>query len=135
MSPITLDNPAIASAVCLLGRLMISAIFFLSGWQKITAPAATVSYMASVGLPFPKLDRALAIVVEIVGGLALVVGYETRLVAAVLAIYSVVTAAFAHRDFRDQNQRTHFFKNMAMAGGLLQIVVLGAGSFSLDAIG
>jgi putative oxidoreductase len=91
--------------------------------------------MASVGLPFPKLDRALAIVVEIVGGLALVVGYETRLVAAVLAIYSVVTAAFAHRDFRDQNQRTHFFKNMAMAGGLLQIVVLGAGSFSLDAIG
>ena len=129
----SLDNPAIASAVCLLGRLMIVAIFFISGIGKITAPTATMTYITSLGLPFPQIGLAIGSLVELVGATALVLGYRTRWVAAVLAIYCVATAILVHHHFLDPNQFLHFFKNVAMAGGLLQVVVFGAGRFSWDA--
>lgn len=92
-----------------------------------------VGYISSVGLPLPQLALALAIIVEIGGGLALIAGYRTRTVAAVLAVFSVFTALAFHNALGDQNQFIHFFKNIAMAGGLLQVVAFGAGRFSLDA--
>lgn len=127
------DYPAIASAASLLGRLMISALFLISGIGKITAPAATIGYIASLGLPFPQLVLAIAIAVEIILVPALALGYRTRWVATVIAVYCVATAIFFHRNFTDPNQFLNFFKNIAMAGGLLQIVAFGAGRFSLDA--
>jgi putative oxidoreductase len=126
------DDRAIASAVCLLGRLMISALFLISGIGKITAPAATIAYIAAFGLPFPQLGLAVGIAVELVLGPALVLGYRTRLVAAVLAVYCVASAFIFHHAFADSNQFLHFFKNIGMAGGLLQVVVFGGGRFSLD---
>ena len=128
-----LDNPGIGSAVCLLGRILISIIFLISGISKVTAPAATITYVASAGLPFPQLGLAIGIMVELVLAPALVLGYRTRWVAAVIAAYCVATAKFFHRGFADPNTLFHFLKNIAMAGGLLQIVAFGPGRFSLDA--
>jgi putative oxidoreductase len=124
---------AVLAVLPLAGRILLSAIFVLSGISKISAPAATLAYISSVGLPFAHLGFAIAILVELVGGVALVLGYRTRLVAAVLALFTVATALAFHSNLGDQNQLIHFFKNIAMAGGLLQIVAYGAGRFSLDA--
>lgn len=132
-APHTAASNASAATTALLGRILISAIFILSGISKITAPAMIMGYIESVGLPFPAIALGVAVLVEVVGGIALVLGYQTRAVAAFLALFSVVTALAFHSNLVDQNQFIHFFKNIAMAGGLLQVVVLGAGQYSLDA--
>jgi putative oxidoreductase len=124
---------ATQAAASLIGRILLSAIFILSGVSKLTAPAMMIGYISSVGLPLPQLALALAVVVEIGGGAALIAGYRTRTVALVLALFSVFTALAFHNALADQNQFIHFFKNIAMAGGLLQIVAFGAGRFSFDA--
>jgi putative oxidoreductase len=124
---------ALADAAPLTGRIFLSAIFLISGVSKIAAPAATIGYIESAGLPLAPLGFALAVIVEILGGLALIAGYRTRLVAAGLAGFTLATALAFHGDLADQNQFIHFFKNIAMAGGLLQVVAFGAGRFSLDA--
>ncbi|MCB2252263.1 DoxX family protein [Pseudomonas chlororaphis] len=121
------------ASISLIGRILLSAIFILSGFSKIAAPAAMVGYIQSVGLPFPQLALGIAIAVELGGGLLLIAGYRTRLVALGLAVFSVATALAFHNNLGDQNQFIHFFKNIAMAGGLLQVVAFGAGRFSLDA--
>jgi putative oxidoreductase len=117
----------------LAGRVMISALFLPSGCGKVNAPAATIGYIGSVGLPLAALGFAIALAIEIGGSLALVLGYRARIAAAVLAIFSIAAALGFHRDFADQNQLIHFLKNIAIAGGLLQIVAFGGGKFSLDA--
>ncbi|AZC51872.1 MULTISPECIES: DoxX family protein [Pseudomonas] len=121
------------ASISLIGRVLLSAIFILSGFSKVAAPAAMVGYIQSVGLPFPQLALGIAIAVELGGGLLLIAGYRTRLVALGLAVFSVATALAFHNNLGDQNQFIHFFKNIAMAGGLLQVVAYGAGRFSLDA--
>ncbi|NVZ53679.1 DoxX family protein [Pseudomonas sp. B6002] len=126
-------SDATQASAALVGRVLLSTLFILSGVSKLAAPAMMVGYISSVGLPFPQLALALAIIVEIGGGLALIAGYRARAVAAVLALFSVATALAFHSALADQNQFIHFFKNIAMAGGFLQIVAFGAGRFSLDA--
>ncbi|GAB3252670.1 DoxX family protein [Chitinimonas naiadis] len=116
----------------LIGRILMAAIFLLSGVSKIAGPAATKGYIASAGLPFPDLAYLVAVVVEIVGGILLLVGYRTRIVSLVLAAFTVAAAFGFHSNLADQNQMIHFLKNLAMAGGLLQVVAFGAGYFSLD---
>ena len=130
----TLDTAdrGIGAYLPLLGRLGIAAIFLLSGFSKLTAPEGTIGYIASAGLPLPTLGLVLAILVELVGGVLLVIGYRTRLVAAALAAFTIVAAIFFHAALGDQNQFIHFFKNLAIAGGLLQVVAFGAGRFSVD---
>ncbi|WP_083853332.1 DoxX family protein [Sphingobium sp. SYK-6] len=117
----------------LAGRLALAPIFILSGLSKVAAPEASIAYIEAVGLPFVQLALAIAILVEIVGGVFLVVGYRTRLAAAALALFSIATAIFFHADIGDQNQFIHFFKNIAIAGGLAQLVAHGAGALALDA--
>lgn len=117
----------------LAGRIALSAIFILSGFSKLADPAGTIGYIQSVGLPAPQLAFLAAVAVEIAGGFALIAGLRTRLVAAALALFSVVTAFGFHAELSDQNQFIHFFKNIAMAGGLLQILAFGGGGLSLDA--
>lgn len=116
----------------LIGRLSIAAIFLISGFSKLTAPGGTIGYIASAGLPLPELGLVVAIAAELVGGGLLVIGYRTRIVAAALAVFTIVAALFFHAALGDQNQFIHFFKNLAIAGGLLQVVAFGAGRFSLD---
>ena len=123
----------VQSAVPLIGRLLIAAIFLISGYGKIADPAGTIGYIGMVGLPFPVVGYALALLTEIAGGIALVVGFHTRIVALALAAFSIATALVFHNALGDQNQFIHFFKNVAMAGGLLQIVAFGGGRYSIDA--
>ena len=124
---------AITGAAAAAGRLMLSAIFLLSAASKLAAPSLTIGYIASVGTPLPEVAYGLAVFVELVGGLALVAGYRTRLIALALAGFSIATAVMFHNQLSDQNQFIHFFKNVAMAGGLMQVAAFGAGRFSLDA--
>jgi putative oxidoreductase len=114
------------------GRLLIGLPFAMSGLGKLAAYAATTGLIASAGLPFPPLAFAVAVAVELGGGLLLVAGYQTRTVALVLAVFSLATAVSFHSNFADQNQMIHFLKNVMMAGGLLQIVAFGAGALSID---
>lgn len=115
------------------GRVMISPLFLLSGWGKVSAPTATIGYIGSVGLPLAVLGFAIAVVIEIGGGLALLLGYRARIAATLMAVFSIAAAFGFHRNFADPNQIVHFMKNVAIAGGLLQILAFGAGRFSLDA--
>ena len=125
-------SSASTSVLPLIGRVLMAAIFLISAFGKLAAPTGTIGYIASVGLPAPTLAYAAALAAELGGGLLLVLGYRTRLVAAALAVFSVVSAVFFHSALADQNQMFHFLKNIAMAGGLLQFVAFGAGSLSLD---
>lgn len=115
-----------------LGRIVIAAIFIVSGLGKIATPEATQGYIASVGLPFPLLGYLIALAAEVGGGVLLLVGYRTRLIAAPLAVFTVATAVFFHHNFADQNTLLHFLKNLMIASGLLQISALGATSLSFD---
>src|SRR6476660_3036803 len=117
----------------LLGRLLIGLPFLLSGVGKLTTYAATTAYIDSVGLPLAPLGWAIAVAFEIGGGLLLVLGFRARGVAFGLAVFTLATAVFFHRNFADQNQMIHFLKNIMIVGGLLQIAYFGAGRFSLDA--
>jgi len=116
----------------LAGRLLIGLPFILFGLGKATTYGATVSMIEAVGLPVPSLAAIGAVTLEIVGGALLVAGYKVRPVAALLAIFSLVTAFYFHGNIADQNTFVHFFKNVMMTGGLLQIVGFGAGALSLD---
>lgn len=117
----------------LIGRLLMATIFVFSGLGKIATPAATIGYISAMGLPFATLGLIGAIAVEVGGGLLLVAGLQTRATALVLAGFSLVTGLIFHHAIGDQNQLIHLLKNIAMAGGLLQIAAYGAGSLSLDA--
>jgi putative oxidoreductase len=115
-----------------VGRLLIGLPFAMSGLGKLAAYGPTTAMIAAVGLPIPPLAYAVAVVVELGGGLLLVAGYQARLVATVLALFSIATALSFHSNFADQNQMIHFLKNVMMAGGLLQVAAFGAGAISLD---
>ena len=124
--------PVNVSVLPLIGRLLLATIFLVSGFGKLMAPSGTIGYIASVGLPLPELAYAGALAAELGGGLLLVLGYRTRWVAAALALFSVVSAVLFHANFVDRVQMFHFLKNLAMAGGLLQFIAFGGGTFSLD---
>jgi len=122
-----------SNALALTGRVLLAAIFLLSGFGKVVQPGPMIAYIGAAGLPYPKLALAGSALVELLGGAALVLGYRTRVAAIVLALFSLVTALTFHSAFGDQNQFIHFFKNVAMAGGLLQVAAFGGGELSLDA--
>ena len=123
---------AVTTVFPAVGRLMISTLFILSGLSKIAAPAMAIGYIQSVGLPLPPVAFGLAAFTEIVGGIMLLLGYRTRIVAGVLVLFTLATAALFHNHFGDQNQFIHFFKNVAIAGGLLNVMAFGGGRLSLD---
>jgi len=114
----------------LLGRVMLALIFILAGVGKIMDPAGTTSYMQSMDVPSILLWPA--ILLELVAGIALAVGYKTPLAAVALAVFSMVAAVLFHSDFADKIQMILFMKNVAMAGGLLLLAVGGTTAYSLD---
>jgi len=111
---------------------MIGLPFMMSGFGKLTTSGATIGMIGAAGLPFPPLAFAVAVAVELGGGLLLAAGYRVRITAAAMAVFALATAFSFHNNFADQNQMFHFLKNVMMAGGLLQIVAFGAGALSLD---
>jgi putative oxidoreductase len=121
------------ASIAALGRVLLAALFLISGLSKLGAVSATMGYIASAGLPLAPLVFAATLAIEIGGGLLLLLGFRARPVALVLALFSIVAALFFHHNFADQNQAIHFFKNFAIAGGLLQLAAMGAGRVSVDA--
>ena len=113
-----------------LGRLFLALIFIVSGVGKISNYAATQGYMEAMGVPSAMLPLVIAL--EVLGGIAIVLGFKARLVAFVMAGFSLVSALLFHANFADQTQMMMFMKNIAMAGGFLMIVAYGAGAYSLD---
>lgn len=125
----THQSQSVASAI---GRLLMATIFVFSGFGKLLAPDMTIGYIQSSGLPFASVGLVIAIAIEVGGGAMLALGIKTRWVAATLALFSLVTGLVFHGAIGDQNQLIHLLKNVAMAGGLLQVVAFGAGAYSID---
>jgi putative oxidoreductase len=115
----------------LIGRILMAHIFLLAGISKITGYAATQGWMESMGVSGMLLP--LVILLEIGGGLALILGWQTRWAALALAGFSILAALIFHHNFADQTDMIMFMKDFAMAGGLVYIGAFGAGAWSLDA--
>ena len=131
-----LDN--LQNPLALLGRILLAALFITSGFHKITGFEATVGYIASKGLPLASLGAVIAIVVEFFGGIAVLVGFQTRWVALVMAIFTLAAGIFFHNFWsvpadQVQNMFIHFWKNVSIAGGFLMLAAFGPGTISLDA--
>jgi len=124
--------------LALIGRILIAWMFIPAGWGKIAGFSGAVGYAASAGLPLPQAGVAVGLVIELVGGIALLIGLGTRWAALALALFTVVAAIFFHNYWalpqaQQMMQQLMFGKNIAIAGGLLAFAAFGAGGFSLDA--
>lgn len=131
----TFQNP-----LAFIGRLLLAVLFLPAGIGKITGFAGTVGYIASVGLPMATAGAVLAIIVEVLGGVALIIGYRTRLAAIVLAAFTLVASFFFHAYWSAPAEQQFvaqllFFKNIAVVGGLLTLAAWGSGAWSIDARG
>ena len=114
----------------LTGRVFISGVFLLSGFNKIVNYDGTVGWMESFGLPGFLLIPA--IILEILAPILIIIGYQTRIAAGALSLFCVSTAVIFHTNFSDQMQLIAFMKNIALAGGFLFLVVNGAKGYCLD---
>ncbi|MFW6699074.1 DoxX family protein [Acinetobacter pittii] len=125
----TLQQPLLKSTLTLIARFLLALIFILAGWGKISAYAATEGYMHAMGVPNDLLP--LVILLELGGGLSLLLGFQTRFVSALLAVFCVLTGFIFHSE-SDQINQMMMLKNISMAGGFIALMLLGAGRFSID---
>jgi len=125
-----MQSSALNNTAVLVGRLLLAAIFIQAGWSKIGGYDEAVAYMAKAGVSGSLLP--LVIAVELLGGLLIVIGWQTRLVAIGLAIFTLLAAYLFHMNFGDRNQAIHFMKNVAIAGGFLALAAGGPGAWSID---
>jgi putative oxidoreductase len=123
-------NNTLQNTAELAGRILMATLFVLAGAGKITQYEGTQAYMAAMGVPGAMLPLVIAL--ELGGGLLLIAGFQTRLIALALAGFSLAAAVIFHSNLADQTMFVMFFKNVSMAGGFLIIAVHGAGAFSLD---
>ena len=114
----------------LLGRIFISVLFFINGIFKINNYDGTIEWMDSYGLPGIMIIPT--IIIEIVAPILIVIGYKTKIAAALLFLFCISTAFIFHNEFSDQMQLTAFLKNIALAGGFMFLIANGAGAYSLD---
>jgi len=114
-----------------VGRILLVVLFLMSGLGKISAYEATAGYMASMGVPGVALPAVIAL--EVLGAAAIILGFKTRIIAALLAGFTLVTGLVFHNNFADQMQTIMFLKNVSIAGAFLLLVANGAGGFSIDA--
>ena len=129
---------ALQNPLSLIGRILLAILFVPAGFGKIGGFDGTVAYAVSAGMPLATVGVAVALVVELFGGLALLIGYRTRWVALALALFTLVASFFFHNYWAmpaDQQmmQQLMFFKNLAIVGGLLAYAAFGAGGWSVDA--
>jgi putative oxidoreductase len=123
-----------------LGRLLLSGLFIWAGYGKLTDLGGTTQYFVAMGLPAAGLIVWVTIIVELVGGLAILLGFRTRLAAVILALWTLVTGFAVHLaaattltdPMAAYDNMIHFYKNLAIAGGLLYVTAYGAGALSVD---
>lgn len=125
-----MQSSALNNTAALVGRLLLAAIFIQAGWSKIGGYDGTVAYMAKAGVPGALAPIVIA--VELLGGILIVIGWRTRLVAIGLAVFTILAAVLFHMNFGDRNQAIHFMKNLAIAGGFLVLAAGGPGAWSFD---
>ena len=135
MRYISLDSKK--DELLLAGRVLMMILFVLFGWQKLNGFSGTVAYMASTGAPSPELSAVIAVAVELVGGALIAVGFYTRPLALVFAVYTLATALIGHRYWALQGMDQYlaminFYKNISIIGGLLLLAVSGPGRYSFD---
>jgi putative oxidoreductase len=121
----------------LIARIMLMILFIIFGWMKLTGFSGTVEYMESTGAPVPMLSAIIAIAMEFFIGIAVIVGFYTRPLAAIFALYTLATGLIGHHYWTmtgDQQyfNMINFYKNVSIAGGFLLLCVTGAGKYSLD---
>ena len=125
------------NAMALIGRVLLALMFLLTGIGKIGGFTGTVAYISSVNLPLPSVLAAGSLVLEIVAGVALIVGYKTRWAALALALFTIAAAVLFHNFWamppdKQMMQQVIFMKNMAVTGGLLILALAGPGAWSVD---
>jgi putative oxidoreductase len=123
----------------LIARILMMVLFVLFGWEKLMNFAATANSFASLGLPFPRLATCVSIVVELGFGMAIVVGFLTRPLALLLAVYTIITGFIGHQYWTlsgtaQVDAEINFYKNVAIAGGFLLLYLTGPGQYSVDGI-
>jgi putative oxidoreductase len=121
-----------SNIVLLAARILMSIIFLLSGFEKLADISGTAAYFANYHLPATTPLAILVGMIELLGGLAVLVGFGTRIAAWVLAVFCVATALVAHTDWSDMNQMINFLKNLAICGGFIALATAGAGALSVD---
>ncbi|WP_027169903.1 DoxX family protein [Mesorhizobium sp. WSM3224] len=121
------------STTILLGRVLLAVIFLLSGFGKLTAISGTAGYFGALGLPLPTVTAVVVGLIELLGGLAILLGFQTRIAAWVLAVFTIATGLVAHTGWADQMQMIQFLKNLAITGGFILLASSGAGAYSIDA--
>lgn len=124
------NSPALRDAALLVGRVLLAVMFILAGWSKIGGYAGTQGYMAKMGVPGALLP--LVILTELGGGLAILAGFQTRLVAILLGGFTVLAGLLFHYQPADQMQMILFMKNLAITGGFAALFAAGPGRFSID---
>ncbi len=120
------------SIVILISRIFLAILFILAGWGKLTGLEGTAQYFGAIGLPMPSVTAVLVGLVEFVGGLAILIGFQTRIAAVVVALFTIGATLVAHMDFAEGMNALMAQKNLAIAGGLLLLAVTGAGAYSVD---
>jgi putative oxidoreductase len=125
------------TVVPLLGRILLSGLFFVAGYNKLMNVAGTTGYFGKLGLPMPEVLVWAVIAVEVLGAQQILIGWQTRLVAWGMAIFTVATAVVGHKFWgidpaQFNNQFTQFLKNLAIAGGFLMLAACGPGRISAD---
>jgi putative oxidoreductase len=128
--PASLNSFAFQKGVEVAGRILLTALFLLSGLGKIGSYTATAAYMSSVGVPAALLP--LVIATEVGGAISIIVGWKTRVTAFLLAGFTLLTALIFHNNFADQIQMLMFLKNVSIAGAFLLLAANGAGPLSID---
>ena len=121
------------SVIVLIGRILLAAIFILAGFGKLTDISGTAAYFAMYGLPGGGATAVVTGLIELLGGIAILVGFQTRIAGWVMAVFCVATALIAHTAWSDMMQLINFQKNLAMAGGFLVLATYGPGALSVDA--
>ena len=127
------SNAAGSAAVVLAARLLLSILFIFAGFGKLADIGGTAGWFGSIGLPLPTVAAVVVGLLEFFGGLAILVGFKTRIAAIAIAVFTIAATLVAHTNFADQIQLLMFLKNLSITGGLLVLATFGPGALSIDA--